>query len=88
MKLKRMSLNSITYQGIRNYECPDCGLDFLRDQTKFIIGYGKERNNSSSKNFGIVFECTECFKISYCHATERYIKGLKNLLEQIKKEVK
>ena len=83
MKVEKMSLNNIRYQGVNNYGCPDCDFDFLKEQTNYIIGYGKERNNNSNKNYGIIFECPKCFIISYCHATETYIKSLKRLKEQM-----
>jgi len=89
--MKKISLNNIRFQGIKNFECPECGFSFLFDSDemhKFIIGYGNCPGAMNiDKIYGVAFECPKCYMKSYCHTTELYIKSVDNLIDMGKTEV-
>lgn len=83
--MKKINLNKSQYQGIHNFSCPECGLNFLDfclsefdKYIKFIIGYSEKDGV-----YYLVFECPECFTKSRCHTTKEHIDQLNDRKQRI-----
>lgn len=80
MKLPKMTYQIAQYQGIRNFECPECGEDFLNDENhNYVIGYDETING----NYVIICECPNCFTKSYCHSDKKHIESIEMLKTQL-----